>query len=87
MTMKQTGLPPIPEDLIILPNAPFNPSLEGIKVQVRGVDELGFPFDIRTLETAAPRNVEDQVAIAARIGKLVENTVRHLMGLKVGEDR
>lgn len=83
MTMKQTGLPPIPEDLIILPNAPFNPTLEGLKIQVRGVDELGFPFDIRSLESAVPRNVEDQVEIAGRIGRLVENTVRHLMGLKV----
>lgn len=86
MTMKQTGVPPIPQDLIILPTAPFNPALEGLKINVRAIDELGFPFDIRSLESAVPRNVDDQVALASRIGKLVENTVRHLMGLKVGED-
>lgn len=83
MTMKQTGIPEVPTDLVILPTAPYNSVLEGIKVQVRGIDELGFPFDIRTLESAVPRDVEDQTELATRIGKLVENTVRHLMGLKV----
>lgn len=84
--MNQTGLPEIPEGLIILPNAAFKPTMTALKIKVLGVDELDFPMDIRSLEAAIPRNVDDQVAIAARIGKLVENTVRHLMGLKVGED-
>lgn len=79
---QQTGLPQIPEDLVILPNAPFKPTLESIKIQVRGIDEVGFPYDIRTLETRVPRSDEDKLAIAERIGKLVKNTVLHLMELK-----
>lgn len=79
--MKQTGLPQIPEDLVILPIEYFKPILTGMKIKVVGIDELEFPFDIRSLETAIPRSPEDRQAVAARIGKLVENTVLHIMGL------
>lgn len=81
--MKQTGLPQIPEDLVILPIAHFDPVLTGMKIKIVGIDELDFPFDIRSLETAIPRSAEDRQAVAARIGKLVENTALHLMGLPV----
>jgi len=81
--MKQTGLPQIPEDLVILPTAPFDPTPVGLKIKILSVDELDFPFDIRSLETAIPRSAEDRQAVAARIAKLVENTLLHVMGLPV----
>lgn len=86
--MKQTGparIPEIDQDLVIIPRAPLEVSLDGIKVQVRGIDDIGYPFDIRTLESAIPRDADDKFKVAERIGRLVENTVLDIMGLPVGD--
>ena len=79
-----SNLPVVPEDAVMPPDwAEMKP--HQFKLSLAPLDELGFPYDRRSMVTTVPHDHRDYRKFAEDIARQVQNTVLLMLGLELEE--
>lgn len=77
-------LPLVPET-VVMPTAWDDTKPTQFKLSLAPLDDLGFPYDRRSMTVTTPQESKDYAKFAKDVARQVENTVRMMLDLDLEE--